>query len=153
MYHPSSNGISERLNQTVAEVLRMYKEENIEKIKELIMRRLNTNYHRVEEQPLAIVSVFSEFDIVKRKEIHKPKDHKKNAEDNLEYLADTKCKRLSIGDKVLVRNFNRSKLDDLYVGPFEISEKGERSLWYRVKDRKEWIHYDDVNPLVNMLEF
>jgi transposase InsO family protein len=57
IYHPSSNGISERLNQAVAEVLRMYRGKSILEIKKLIEFRLNNNYNRSIKQ---IPSVFKE---------------------------------------------------------------------------------------------
>lgn len=68
MYHSASNGISERLNQTIAEVLRMNKEEYMKAITEKIMKRLNINYHRgIKRQPIAIALGYSEFEPLKTK--------------------------------------------------------------------------------------
>ncbi|KAG0440350.1 Transposon Tf2-8 polyprotein [Dictyocoela muelleri] len=73
IYHPSSNGISERLNKTIAEILRIYKGFRIKKVVEFINRRLNINYHRtIQEQPHNIIFGFSQYNILKNKEDFKP---------------------------------------------------------------------------------
>ncbi|KAF9761302.1 Transposon Tf2-6 polyprotein [Nosema granulosis] len=147
MYHPASNGISERLNQTVAEVLRMYKHNDIKEVIRLMTRRLNTNYHRgIQEQPIAIVQGYSEYNMSTEIGNHKPKIEKtiqkneKSNPKNATKLADT----VNCGDLVLIKNFNGGKLDDLFIGPFEVEKIGLRRLWYKIKDKKEWIHWQDI---------
>ncbi|KAF9760824.1 Transposon Tf2-6 polyprotein [Nosema granulosis] len=141
MYHPASNGISERLNQTVAEVMRMYRGENIYEIERLIMKRLNYNYHRgIDEQPIAILTGHSRFDLYEKTSEHKPKPEFVNVR-NAVYR---EIKKPMKGNKVFIKNFGRGKLDDLYVGPYEVIEVGERYLWYKVEGISEWIHYDHI---------
>lgn len=44
-YSPQSNGITERLNRTIGEVLRLYKGENFNKVLEVVHRRINFTYN------------------------------------------------------------------------------------------------------------
>lgn len=145
MYHPASNGISERLNQTVAEVLRMYKDNDIKKVVRLIEERLNNNYHRgVKEIPIAIMQKFSPYDYSKRLKDHKPEV--KIVEDiKSDIILKNKTKfEVKIGDYVLIRNFNGSKLDDLYIGPYEVKEVSGKNMWIKIYERKEWLHFEDI---------
>lgn len=145
IYHPASNGISERLNQMIAEVLRMYKGEDIKRITELAMKRLNYNYHRaIQEHPISILQGYSEYDYIKNHTSFTPK-HKNN---KMRKLKKNKTKNIQsniiIGDYVLIRNFVRNKLDDLFIGPFKITHISEKKLWLKVDAYNEWIHFDDI---------
>lgn len=49
-----------------------------------------------------------------------------------------------IGDEVLVKNFKGKKLDDLFLGPYKVSEVSNAQKWIRIVGSKEWIHFNDV---------
>jgi hypothetical protein len=46
IYHPSSNGISERINRTIGESISIHKGVKVEELVKLIEHKLNENYNR-----------------------------------------------------------------------------------------------------------
>ncbi|KAF9761344.1 hypothetical protein NGRA_2706, partial [Nosema granulosis] len=145
IYHPSSNGISERLNQTIAEVIRMYRYEDIETKTELIMKRLNYNYHRgIKEQPIAVKSGFNPYDYFTRQRKHQPNIEEKYKVNDLSSLQRKDLKELSIGDSVMIRKFGGKKTDELYLGPVRIEGMSRRKQWLKIEDKQECVHIDDV---------
>ncbi|KAF9760669.1 Transposon Tf2-6 polyprotein [Nosema granulosis] len=145
MYHPASNGISERLNQSIAEVLRMNKNVDIKEILKLIMKRLNGNYHRgIREQPNAIVKGFSDYARFKEVKRHVPLLVQRMKDIRISKQRINKTSEIKIGDLILIRNFNGKKLDDMFVGPFKVEQVGVRGLWYKIEGKAEWLHWDDI---------
>lgn len=150
-YHLSSNGISERLNQTIAEVLRIYKGISIGKVTEKINRRLNINYHRgVGESPTAIISGYSEFDFDKKRRnytrnIKNDEEKNKNIRDiNVNRRNNRLRNNIQLGDRILIRNFKRNKIEDVFNGPYKVINIGEKKFWFKVEGINEWIHVDDI---------
>jgi hypothetical protein len=125
--------------------LRLYKNNDIKKVVTLIERRLNNNYHRgIKGLPIAIMQNFSPYDYYRKIRDYKP-DVKIDYGIEQESLPKEKTSfKIQIGDYILIRNFNGSKLDDLYIGPYEVKEVSEKNLWLKIYERKEWIHYEDV---------
>ncbi|KAG0440341.1 Pro-Pol polyprotein [Dictyocoela muelleri] len=143
IYHPSSNDISERLNQTVAEVLRIFKGKSIYTIESLINKRLNINHHRsIQEQPSTIIYGYSEYDLYKNKELNLP--NLKSNQDQENKSLKIIYNNFKIGDYAYIKNFNNNKSEDLYIGPYEIVKISKKHLWYKIKNIKEWIHINDI---------
>ncbi|KAF9760551.1 hypothetical protein NGRA_3139 [Nosema granulosis] len=66
-YHPQSNGISERINAAISEVLAMFPGENIRTLKHWIEGKINMNYNRcILCSPVQMVYRVNEYDPFKR---------------------------------------------------------------------------------------
>jgi hypothetical protein len=136
-YTPSSNGVSERINQTFSEMIRMYKSKGIKKILSKVRQRLNRNYHTtIKAIPEVIVHKTNVFNPGICDEAYAAV--KKNIQDY------KKFNRYKIGDLVYVKRFLAEKIDSQYEGPFKVVEVSRKGLWIRVKEREPWYHIKNV---------
>ncbi|KAG0435282.1 Transposon Tf2-6 polyprotein, partial [Dictyocoela muelleri] len=105
-FNPTGNSISERINQQITDILRIYKGWDIDIIKEIIENRLNN-----------IVKISTKM---KPSDIVFSKSKTMNLNKN-----ETKIKRsikhnYQTGDLILIKNHIIGKLEQPFLGPFEI---------------------------------
>ncbi|KAG0420257.1 Pro-Pol polyprotein, partial [Dictyocoela muelleri] len=121
-YNPTSNGISERLNQTIVKLLKIFKHSRINKIIPIIKTNLNNVYNTaIENFPNDIFLNYKNnksLDLTKIKEIDELKRIKSNNNINL----NRKEFRFNVGDKILTKNNIKGKLITKYEGPYTISK-------------------------------
>ncbi|KAG0429710.1 hypothetical protein DMUE_5726 [Dictyocoela muelleri] len=66
-YNPTCNGISERLNATIKNKLRIYKGESLNEIVKKIEVNLNFSFHStLKASPIEILKGYSVFDLLKK---------------------------------------------------------------------------------------
>lgn len=129
-YTPSSNGISERLNRTIIQILRLYKNIQLQKILEIIKRRLNIIYHRgVKGFPISILEEPNALNQVNNN------------------ITELKKKPFKIGDQVLLKNFGASKTEKQFRGNYKINKVGKKGQWVRLKGVKGWVHTKHLKML------
>ncbi|KAG0435690.1 Transposon Tf2-9 polyprotein, partial [Dictyocoela muelleri] len=152
-YNPTCNGISERINYTIKNILRIYKGEPLTKIIERIEVNINFSYHSIlKASPIEMLNGYSFFDPFKRnlrKKLIKNKADEKIFKEN-EIIKKNK-KRIDIkikkDDLVLRRNLVQDKIQDRYVGPFKVVrvdesignvwvDEGRRVIRHNVKNIK-----------------
>lgn len=128
-YTPSSNGISERINRTINEVLRITKRKSLSEIKKILIRRLNFTYnHSIKSIPHHVIN-------------GDEKVYFNPSEDNI----GTSKFKIKIGDQIYIRNFkNKDKEDNLFNGPYVITEIGKKGNWVKVGDGSEWYHVKNI---------
>lgn len=125
-YTPSSNGISERINRTINEILRFYKKKKLKKVVDIINKRINLFYHR------------SKNNLPIKKLTDK---HVENIP-----LKDYKAAKRHYGiilkkfDLVFIKNFNASKTSSQYNGPYKVIRVGKKNKWVKVRGKKDWVH-------------
>ncbi|KAG0441764.1 Gag-Pro-Pol polyprotein [Dictyocoela muelleri] len=67
-FNPTCNGISERINLTIKNILRIYKNETLAQTIKKIEINLNFIFHSIiNASPIDVLNGFSIFDILKRK--------------------------------------------------------------------------------------
>lgn len=53
------------------------------------------------------------------------------------------------GDKVLLKKENRhGKLDDLFIGPFEVLKCEDPNIQLKIKNRKQVVHKNRIKPYI-----
>ncbi|KAF9760600.1 Transposon Tf2-6 polyprotein, partial [Nosema granulosis] len=133
-YTPSSNGVSERLNIAISEVLRMNKGKSISQVVKVIRHKLNENHHTtIHCTPRALLTGEHFYDPRCKKRIFTRKCV--NNENQLIKIAP--------GEKVYLKNMIGNKLDDKFLGPYTILESGKKGLWYKL-DNNEWVHLKNL---------
>ena len=127
VYNPTSNAISERLNQTLALCLRLYQGTNIFKAIRKAEIALNFGYHRrIGSSPNELLSNSSVFDLLKRNPSLTATDaYNKTVIEATSELDKRNAKRavitsFRVNDLVYLRNLNKEKLDNFWLGPFKI---------------------------------
>ena len=156
IYNPTCNGIAERINKTIKELLRIYKNIDINKLIKIINLRLNIFNHRImKASPFEVTNNYNWFDINKtttnkqQLAITNVYVESKNNETatNQKRLKSHKYK---INDKVLVKNPLTHAIDSLYYGPYKITEidehsnkvkidKGDKEAWENIKRIKTFV--------------
>jgi transposase InsO family protein len=128
-YNPTSNGISERINSTIIQVLRMSKHETIASIITSINFRLQNLHHRsILASPNELACQQSIFDPLKRILEFPVEASIKNSKNNSEHERSKRNEKritnynYNIGTKVYKRNQIHTKLDSLWSGPFTITK-------------------------------
>jgi ribonuclease HI len=133
-YTPSSNGISERINVSISEILRMSRGQSMSAIVKLIHHKLNENHHTsIRCTPTALLTGVHFYD--PKGEVREVKREIK--EDNI------MISKLNIGEKVYLKNMTGSKLEDRFIGPYKVIDKGEKGLWYKL-DNEDWVHIKNL---------
>ncbi|KAF9760596.1 Retrovirus-related Pol polyprotein from transposon, partial [Nosema granulosis] len=135
-FTPSSNGISERINVVISEMLRLHRGRSIRYIVKKIHHRLNENHNTtIQCSPKSLISGVCFYNPFNNKEeFQKPKN--KNNESSL-------ISTIKIGDKVYLKNFTQNKLEDRYIGPFEVINKGAKGKWIKLGNN-EWVHIKNL---------
>lgn len=82
-----------------------------------------------------MINKFSFFDSVNGK----MSDNKKIAvrQDKKEVVP---FKKYLLKDTVYIRNYNATKVEDQYKGPYVITKIGDKGLWVQVNHEDCWIH-------------
>lgn len=138
VYHPASNGTVERQNSMIAEMIRIYRGQSIEEVTEKINKRLNINYKRsIKTSPYEMIHGYSFFDPLRRESRIILKTENSNT------MTHTKPK-FAINEIVYIRDTTASKTEDQYKGPFVISEVGDKGLWIKVHNKRDWYHVKNV---------
>ena len=111
--------MSERINQTIGAILRIYKGWRLDVIQEVIHNRLNDTYHTsLKTTPNNLAQQFKKDENFKFKTEQADRDTQKmnvNREEHI-YLP---------GQEVLEKRYIRSKIESLYTGPYTITEVDE----------------------------
>ncbi|KRH93399.1 Transposon Tf2-6 polyprotein [Pseudoloma neurophilia] len=141
--NPTGNSISERINQTITTILRIYKHWKLSVIKEVIENRLNKVYHsRIKEIPTNIVKKFGEDSSVRVNETQSSKDYEKMNKGRKEH-------KYKIGDKILRLVKVRTKIETPYRGPFiirEISVDGQVFVIETDEGKMEKVNVKNIKP-------
>lgn len=129
-YNPTCNGISEKINSHIINVLRIYKNKSIPIIVKTIEKRINDVANTtVGLTPASLKEKFYQdntFTLI-RNNIRKSKVLNKSR----------KTHEYNIGDKILIRKQTKDKLDALYEGPFTIkAANGEQFHVEELGDKK-----------------
>ncbi|KAF9763219.1 Retrovirus-related Pol polyprotein from transposon 17.6 [Nosema granulosis] len=142
IYHPQSNGISERINGTLSEILSMNSGESMEEIVKRATERLNYNYKRcIGGSPFQYINQYNRFDPFKRKREVIIPEQTSSGTDN---VFSNKQKRLAVGMSVYLKNFNAGKTDQKYKGPYVIESIGNRKLWCKLRGMNSWVHINHL---------
>ncbi|KAG0420449.1 Transposon Tf2-11 polyprotein [Dictyocoela roeselum] len=126
-YNPCSNGISERINLTIKQILRINKNMPIKKAIQMAEVNLNFTYNRhLKSSPYEMIEKLQAVKSESEREtiIKTIKDielRNKISEINIKNQGRKKF-TFRPGDKVLIRNNSQDKIDDLYIGPYVITE-------------------------------
>ncbi|KAG0441048.1 hypothetical protein DMUE_1336 [Dictyocoela muelleri] len=124
-YNPTSNGISERLNQTIIKILKIYKNQNIKKIINIIKKNLNETYNTsIENFPNKILKEY-ELNMNKNsKIIEEIKNINQNKRKNNLQIINNKRRDVIFkeGDLVFIKNHIKGKLEEKYKRPYEITK-------------------------------
>ncbi|ORE00292.1 TF29 [Hepatospora eriocheir] len=169
-YSPQSNGISERINQTIANLLRIYKDKDINTILDKIRLNLNHTTHSTTGlTPFEILNHFSPIDPIKRNLsnfIKKEKILHKVKETRSKDLTNQSQNQLVIkaGDEILLKNQTPNKLSKGYDGPYTVREVNEpehkaliefnnKTTWESLRNIKKFIKQgEDVTSSTNTHE-
>ncbi|KAG0441667.1 Transposon Tf2-6 polyprotein [Dictyocoela muelleri] len=149
-YNPQSNGISERIYQTITRIINSNKNEKISTIIKKINFTLINSYNRmIGCSPIEIIREYSELDLLRRnykinlEEIIRRSDINKNK--SVKYKNKNKRKySFKIGDKIFIKVKETSKDSLKWIGPFEISKLKPNYLY--VHEREAPINFRNVRP-------
>lgn len=159
--NPTCNGISERINKTIKELLRIYKGQSIKQAIIKINTALNVFYHKtIKTSPFELVFGYNYFNkipsSIDRYKIAREntiaQGYKTNRLLNNSRIANFK---FNIGDNVFVKAKINSSLDQIWDGPFLINGKDElgnrikvkikgKSIWHNIKNLKPFKGGDNV---------
>lgn len=153
-YNPTGNSISERINRTLVEIFRIYKNEKISKIIHVAEHKMNILYHKtIKASPFELLNKYNYFDVLKtqtdksEQAIHEINEQQKANEHK------TNMKRINFtyknGDMAFIKRVQYNKLDSLYDGPFLICDTkncgnlvllkvGRKNIWVNIKRLKPY---------------
>lgn len=115
-YAPFANGIGERIDRTLTEVIKTNKGKSIKDARQKINFRINENIHRgLGISPNSIIQKLNSFD--KKRQI------KYELKINTTLNNTSKFK---IGKEIYTKNFNTNYSTKEYLGPYRISEIGNK---------------------------
>ncbi|KAG0435490.1 Transposon Tf2-6 polyprotein, partial [Dictyocoela muelleri] len=104
-YNPTCNSLSERINSTISNILRIYKGWNIKIIHEIIENRLNKIVNvSLKTSPYKIIFENESFT--------KNNSNKRKNFINFDF---------KMGNEILIKNEQRGKIEDPFYGPFKIT--------------------------------
>lgn len=168
---PFSNGLNERLNQTLVNKIRCkINEKEKKKAWTTIAKECNDRYNKTEHTvtgftpkylldgtdtsslPDEIKKINNKENWIRDKELALERTKKSHEYNKKIFNKNRKNHRFNTGDLVYIENgnrLNRRKLDKLRIGPFEIIEKISDSL-YRIKigKRKQEAEFFHVTKLL-----
>ena len=150
-YNPTANSLSERINQTIGNGLRLLQGNYIHDVTERIAFAINHGYHRTLKcSPVELLEKKSIFDPLQRtKAIDWDLQKKANEEASKGELQKRNRKRnkkvaYQIGDYVFLKSLDPSKLADPWTGTYQILrtkaqqnsfliDMGDKNSWYNIK--------------------
>ena len=127
-YNPQGNGVSERINQQIADTVRIHIGTPLDQLKEKIERKINLNTNRnLNMTPQEAKDGYSTLGPLKRPLFKKLEESKKRM---LKITKAAEGKRnayrkehiFKIGDKVWKTNIRSGKTQPFWLGPFEVLE-------------------------------
>lgn len=138
-YNPTSNGVSERVNYAIANILRINKGNPLAEVIKKIEVHLNFTHHSIlNASPMEVISKRSVFDILQKdisRELNECKAREKIKKEKELKIKNSKRKeiRFRVGDKVLRKNVVNDKILDRYLGPFEVVKVSENygNVWIK----------------------
>lgn len=142
-YNPTGNSISERINSTITACLRIYKNWPLEVIKIVIENRFNTQYHSaIGRTPQSVINEFKKNPqlVIKTTQTEADVERMNKGRHHFEYQA---------GDFILKKNIRKSKLDQLYIGPYKIVEIQKGNQVIVIEDdegKREKLNIKNVKP-------
>ncbi|KAG0440449.1 Transposon Tf2-9 polyprotein [Dictyocoela muelleri] len=153
-HNPTANGISERINSTIKNVLRINKGESIKNAIKSAEINLNFTYNRnTKFIPIECIdSIFKRNDDENLEMTKNLEKEKKNKE--LDTFKKNKYRQQSFikdEEKVLVRTHNPDKIMDLYEGPYK-AIKVNYSNGYAMIDKGGSISRQNLKNLIPFME-
>jgi hypothetical protein len=134
-YTPSANGISERINIAIAEVLRINKYKSIQEIVKKIHHKVNENYNiALRCAPTALVTGTNFYD---------PRSIRRAITRTIVADEEQRKNDILIGKKVYLKNMLGGKLDEQFLGPFEVIKCGRKGNWVQLEN-EEWVHVKNI---------
>lgn len=150
---PTSNGIAERLNSTINNLLRIYKNElSLRQIAENCEFTINCTFHKgIKTTPLTIqkgINILGQRETVDIEEISKLQLQQKKETLNKANLNRKEPSTISTGGKIMIRNQSQQKLANLWDGPFEVLELSRDQTRMKVicNGKHKWVHIRQVRP-------
>ncbi|KAG0441316.1 hypothetical protein DMUE_1134, partial [Dictyocoela muelleri] len=142
-YNPTANGISERINSTIKNILGIYKGHQLRQITKKIEININYCFHSIlKASPFEILNGYSIFDFKKRDLFDKLKHSKENEKRFKEKEMIKKNKKrkdvvFNEGDIVLRRNIVQDKILDRYLGPYKVikTDDATGNVWVDENNR------------------
>ena len=150
---PQSNGLAERINSSINNILRIYKERDLNLVKDRIFNLLNHTFHRsVGCSPSELVYKFNSLDphsrdckdevLIKKRELEARKALRIEGHKIVPFQG-------KVGQLVLVRTHNLDKMGPKFIGPAEIVKLdlqnnrvqvqfGNKLVWESVRNVKEY---------------
>ncbi|WUR04689.1 pol polyprotein [Vairimorpha necatrix] len=134
-YHPQSNIVSERINRTISEMLRMNKKRDMKSIVKSIEHRINNNVNTTMGfSPREVVFKRSFYDLESKKmEYSQPSRTE---------VHDTDI--VTCGKEVYRKNPSTNKLEPKYCGSYKVSEVGINGRWVKLVGYNDWIHLSQL---------
>lgn len=154
-YNPTGNGISERLNKTITETLRIYQGKKLHRTIAIINKRINIFPNRIMKcSPYELEYGHNYFDLLK---ISDPKKLSRAIESSLRQCIMTEKKtnlkrkssfKYKKNMKIFVKNITKNKLDKKWLGPCIIVDidQNENRLYIRRKNQYSWINIKMCRP-------
>ncbi|KAG0435698.1 Pro-Pol polyprotein [Dictyocoela muelleri] len=157
--NPQGNGISERINGSIIQLLRMFKNKlNIYQILIIAKRKLNFTIHSIfKYSPHELL--FSEIPThplkIQSKSLEKAL---KNSRIGLKLneLKENKCRKefvFRIGMIIYIRTFRNTKTEDRSKGPYMINEISTDGNRLKIENENEneilWVNIKNVRSIVN----
>eukprot|EP00477_Mikrocytos_mackini_P004106 GAHX01005754.1.p1 GENE.GAHX01005754.1~~GAHX01005754.1.p1 ORF type:complete len:357 (-),score=44.96 GAHX01005754.1:129-1199(-) len=145
-YNPTGNSIAERINSTMGHILRINKGKRIEDVLRTVETFWNMTVHRtLGVTPEEVFLGHHSLDILKickrpRLRLIRERIEKAAAITRKENNEHRKAHEWKEGQKVLVRNRNKNKLDDIWNGPYTIVEvaRGKNSVLLEDEYKTFW---------------
>jgi len=152
-HNPTGNSISERINGQINDILRIYKGESLNRIKEKIETRINmTNNKTLGCTPHEIVfkaSPYTSLPLQRSIDIKDIKEKIRTCVKRSENNTNTR-RRSHIyheGDRVYKRNFSPDKIDPKWKGPYQITKiHGDNNVWIHENNKLTKQNIKNLRP-------
>ncbi len=153
-FNPTGNSISERINQTINDLMKIYKGESLKKTIQMINTRLNFTHHRIIGcSPIEIYQGFHPLDLIQRSRNLLAQAVKNSAFANQERMEKINQSRqqnfvYKPGDLIVLRQLNPLKTDPYYLGPYEVIEVATNTLKIKEENRISTVNLKRVKPFL-----